>query len=460
VSGPPGSIDRLRAFVRDRAGLQVEGAREGLFHSALARAARASGRAPEEHASALLDATAPLQGFLEELSVGETWFFRDPEQWEFVERVVLAEARSRGPAVPFRAWSAGCASGEEPYSLAMLATEGGIADRTRIVATDLSEAALARARHADYSLWSLRGPGAARARRWLREAGGRLALDPEVAALVRFERLNLAEASYPSQSRGLAALDLVLCRNVLIYLDPTHVAAIARRLFDALAPGGWLIAGASDPALARHAPFEPGGPHGVYRRPVAGRAAAAPPAASRRAPAPAPAAPPRSASSPAAARPGRDRSAAAGRLRAKPPPPPEACADCRALLDGGRLPEALAAVDAAIGAAPMRPELHLMRALVLAELGNLDQAEAACRRAQYLSRDEPFVRFFLALLRAQRGDREGAARGLRRVVALCRRREPDEEIPLSEGLTAAGLAAAAEHHLERLAGPGRAAVAP
>ena len=87
-----GVVDRLRALVRDRAGLHVEGARASLFDAALGRAARGAAREPEEHARALVEGAAPLQAFLEELSVGETWFFRDPEQWELVERVVLPAA--------------------------------------------------------------------------------------------------------------------------------------------------------------------------------------------------------------------------------------------------------------------------------------------------------------------------------------------------------------------------------
>jgi chemotaxis protein methyltransferase CheR len=443
----------LRRLVRERAGLAVEGGRAQLFDAALARAARAAGEDPAAHAGRICAGDAPLQAFLEELAVGETYFFRDPAQWQFVEQVVLPAVARRGPGEGLRAWSAGCASGEEPYTLAILLEEAGLGGgRSRVVATDLSEAALARARRAEYSLWSLRGEGAWRARRHLREQGGRFRLDETIARTVKFARLNLAEAGYPSAARGLADLDLVLCRNVLIYVDAGHLAPIARRLYESLAPGGWLITGASDPSVAAHAGFEPRtGPHGTaWRRPPlrgeAGRRAA-----------------------PRAVRPAARalvRPAARAARRAATPPPAAAapvdpdCADCRALLDAGRLPEALSAVDAALGRTPLRADLHLLRAIAMSELGRLDEAEASTRRAQYLARDEPFIPFFLALVRLQRGAGAAAARDLERVLALCARRGPDEQVPLSEGITVAGLAAAARHHLERARGDGRAAPGP
>jgi Flp pilus assembly protein TadD len=160
------------------------------------------------------------------------------------------------------------------------------------------------------------------------------------------------------------------------------------------------------------------------------------------------------------------RPAARAARRAATPPPAAAapvdpdCADCRALLDAGRLPEALSAVDAALGRTPLRADLHLLRAIAMSELGRLDEAEASTRRAQYLARDEPFIPFFLALVRLQRGAGAAAARDLERVLALCARRGPDEQVPLSEGITVAGLAAAARHHLERARGDGRAAPGP
>ena len=79
---------------------------------------------------------------------------------------------------------------------------------------------------------------------------------PNCDRLVSFEYLNLAEDTYPSFATNTVGMDLILCRNVLIYFDQQTITRVAQRLFQSLSPGGWLIAGASDPPLHRYAPFE------------------------------------------------------------------------------------------------------------------------------------------------------------------------------------------------------------
>jgi chemotaxis protein methyltransferase CheR len=433
----PSPEDRLRRLLEDRTGLDLSGARGGAFEAALARAERASPAARGEPlAEALLAGRAPLEPLVEELTVGETWFFRDPAQWAFVEETVIPEVRRRRRGgEPLRAWSAGCATGEEAYSLAIVLLEAGLGDALSVLGTDVNETALSRARAGEFSLWSLRGDVGARARRYLREEDGKLHVAPALAAHVRFFALNLASGDYPSPSRGLADLDLVLCRNVLIYLRRDRVPEIAARLFASLAPGGWLLAGASDPVLARHAPFElHAGPHGIaYRRPAAGGRARAPSGGRREVP--------------GALRPVARVAAARRRAPVHPPPP------ARALLDAGRPVEALAAIDAALARRPLAPETHFERAVALTELGRLDAAEDACRRALYLARGQPFVHFFLGMLRRQRGDPAGAARAFRTAAVLASRRAPDAEVPLSHGMTAGALADAARVQLA-LAGDG------
>ncbi len=456
---PPAATERLRALVRERAGLDLTGVRATLLAAALEREARAAGLPDgEAFARSLLDGARPLAAFLEEVTVGETWFFREPAQWAFAEDVILPEALARraGGPEPFRAWSAGCSTGEEPYTLAIVLHDRGVRRGVHLVGTDLNETALARARRAEYSLWSLRGAADGRARRHLGEIDGRFVLAEEIAARVRFFPLNLARADYPSPARGLADLDLVLCRNVLIYLDPGCVAEIARRLFATLAPGGWLLTGAADPPLAAHAPFTVrAGPFGVaYQRPIA--RAALPATGRRAAPAGAPArtiraAPARRATS-AGERPRLHPVAPAGPPAELPRDPGLAAAHL--LVDAAHLPEALAAVEDAVARRPLDPEAHFERAVVLTELGRLVEAEDACRRARYLARGQPFVHFFTALLRLRRGDVRGAAGAFRTAAALAGRMPTGTPLRLSHGMTAGALAEAARFHLSRLAGDG------
>jgi chemotaxis protein methyltransferase CheR len=202
------------------------------------------------------------QVLVEALAVGETYFFRDPALFDTLAREILRpliEARRAGTR-HLRMWSAGCASGEEAYSLAMLVA-GLLPDwrawNLSILATDLDRAALARARDATYGTWSMRADLPLQARRFLLPAGeGRWQVDPELARRVHFAPLNLVAADWPA---GITAMDLVLCRNVLIYFSPARARAALGRLGQALTDDGWLVTGSVDvpagdlPALTRTA---------------------------------------------------------------------------------------------------------------------------------------------------------------------------------------------------------------
>ncbi|MFP2909543.1 CheR family methyltransferase, partial [Pyxidicoccus sp. 3LFB2] len=193
---------------------------------------------------------------------------------------MLPELRERlGPGHPLRVWSAACSSGEEPYSLAVLLQAEGWGEHASVYATDVSRGALARARQATYGEWSLRGPWADRIRPYLRPEGRRYALAPEVQQRVRFGYLNLALDTWPSADSGIWRLDVIFCRNVLIYFNRATIEAVARRLHDALAEGGYLFTGPSDPPLGDLAPLEPVlTPWGVlYRRPLPGASVSVPP---------------------------------------------------------------------------------------------------------------------------------------------------------------------------------------
>lgn len=435
--------ERLRRLVRDLTGLDLSGRRGHPFAVALARAARTAGDPDDaSHARALLEGRRPLRSLVEELTVGETWFFRDAAQWAFIDGTVLPEARARRrdrPGHRLRAWSAGCATGEEAYSLAIAAADAGLGRDVHLLGTDLNETALERARAAEFSVWSLRGEAAGRARRHLREAHGKLALDPSLARTVRFFPLNLAGAEYPSPQLGLADLDLVLCRNVLVYLEASVLPEVARRLHGCLAPGGWLLTGAADPILQRHAPFEvSAGAHGLaYRRPERS-GPKVPVAAARR-------------GLPAALRPA-PRAAELRRPRPRPAPAAPPALDARALLDAARPADALALIDAALARRPLDAAAHFERAVALTELGRPEDAEEACRRALYLARGEPFVQFFSGMLRLRRGDRAGARRAFRAAAALLAGRAPDEDVPMSHGLTARALSEAVRAQLSAAGG--------
>ncbi|SEU37699.1 CheR family methyltransferase [Stigmatella erecta] len=471
------------AYVQQRAGLLlptcIPAAEEGI--------ARAMARAglEELHLYQGLLASDPhaFDELLNELTIGETYFFRTHEHFDFLRERALPELRRlRSPEHAMRVWSAGCSSGEEPYSLAVLLMEEGYGHRMEVHATDISRAALAHAQQAHYSAWSLRSTGAERMRPFLRQEDKRYVLVPEVRHRVRFHYLNLALDTWPSPESGIGGMDIILCRNVLIYFTRETIAAVARRLYESLADGGFLITGPSDPSLSGLAPLEPlltGWGVAWQRLPPGARPVPAPPPSFALPPlpvAPAPlrfppppplpvlptpvlspppvpppaAAPPRPTDRLEPARQAMARgdwqdAAQLARAQADGPEPAEVA--IRALANVN--PEAAAAACAEAAARfPLAPGLRYLEAVLLLGLGRLAEAERAARQVVYLEPRLAVAHLTLGHVLRRRNDTAGAARAFRSAEELCAALPPDTPVPLSEGERAGSLARVA--HDERL----------
>jgi chemotaxis protein methyltransferase CheR len=434
--------DAVLALLGRRTGLAFPPARR---EAAEAGVARAMGRAGCDdlgvYLARLQAEPEALDDLIAELTVGETYFFREPAQFEFLRRRALPDLWRRGGAAPVRAWSAGCASGEEAYSLAIVLEQEGLGERDHVLATDVSRAALGRARRARYGPWSLRGDGASAARPYLRQEGREFVPIERVRRRVTFAYLNLATDDYPSAATGTAALDFIFCRNVLIYFDAEAARSVARRLFECLVPGGWLFTAAADPPLGAVAPFETviEGEAVAYRRPEVLRAAA-PLAALPPAPEPSP--PRRRAMVPAA--------------RPEPPPPeaphagPEAEAErVRALANLDPAGAERACAEAA-SRHTLSAELHYLHAVLLIDLRRDGEAAQALRRAIYLDRTLAAAHLALGAALARLGDPEGARRAFRNARDLCAALPPDAAVPLADGELAGRLAASAATQLAAL----------
>jgi chemotaxis protein methyltransferase CheR len=194
---------------------------------------------------------AELRALVDRVVVRETYFFRELDQLRaLVEHAIAPAVAARGRA---RVWSAACSTGEEPLSLAMLLAERGLLDRVEILASDVSDASIERARAGRFGGRSLRAvasaPGAAR---WLHAEGGATVVDPAVASRVRWFRQNLLD---DAAARALAPLDAILCRNVLIYFTDATIERVVRSLAGALAPGGVLLVGVSESLLRLDVPL-------------------------------------------------------------------------------------------------------------------------------------------------------------------------------------------------------------
>ncbi len=188
------------------------------------------------------------------ITISETHFFRDAAQFNALYNQIIPRLIERKrPLRTLRIWSAGCASGEEPYSIAMLLREL-IPDienwSITILGTDINTGSLDRARKGLYGNWAFREERATQMRsRYFRQVDGRFELDPEIRNMVSFNKLNLVEPCYPSYETNTMSMDMVLCRNVTIYFSEAVTRWVVDRFYDSLVDGGWLVVGHSEPSI-------------------------------------------------------------------------------------------------------------------------------------------------------------------------------------------------------------------
>jgi chemotaxis protein methyltransferase CheR len=454
-------LDRLAHYVSGRTGLVFPPYRRSDLERGLNQAAAQLGASSVEALTAELESDkSSWDRLLAQVTIGETYFFREPEHFAFVRRQVLPALLSlRAPQHQFRIWSAGCATGEETYSLAIVLQEHGLRKRAHVLGTDLSALAIERATAGIYRQWSLRNLDPLALGAYFSRRGSEYRIRDEIREYVSFRQLNLAEPVYPSVHGGTSHLDLILCRNVFIYLDGRTLREIGERFFEALAPGGFLIIGPSDPLLASERFETITTPAGIfYRRPLAAAGAGlgwadsigarASPANDQLAEGRGSAVAPRAAPL-AAARPRRLTPELA--LPQNGQEIARAAASIRALANDAGAVEAEKACRVAIEGSPLSVELHYLHALLLIELADSEQAVAALRRTLYLDGRLAIAHFTLGTLLARSGDRRGAERAFRNAEQVAAARPAAEEVPLSEGLAAAGLALAARRELGLMA---------
>ncbi|HJV64197.1 MAG TPA: CheR family methyltransferase [Geomonas sp.] len=196
------------------------------------------------------------------LTIGETYFFRDARSLEATETTILpALLRARrGKDQRLRIWSAGCSTGEEAYTLAILLHRllPDLKDwNISILATDINAAALKKGMSGVYGKWSFRAtPSWFKTLYFIPQAEGSLRVVDNVKRMVNFEYLNLAEDSYPSLPTNTNAMDLVFCRNVLMYFAPEMARTVVAKLNRCLVDLGWLVLGAAETLPRSFMPFE------------------------------------------------------------------------------------------------------------------------------------------------------------------------------------------------------------
>ena len=254
TSVPPLADDDFRRVQRlalDWAGLAIAAGKEGLVHSRLARRLRETRHATFAEYLTWLEQGAPAServAVIDLLTTNKTDFFREPAHFDYLVREVLPPVIASG--APLRIWSAGCSSGEEPYTLAMVLREELPAGHdVRILATDISTRILEKARQGRYGADAIAGVDPARRARWFTEQptphGPQWTVRGELRAMVAFAYLNLMGA-WPMKG----PFDAILCRNVMIYFDKPTQTRLVQRFWELLAPGGHLFTGHSESLTA------------------------------------------------------------------------------------------------------------------------------------------------------------------------------------------------------------------
>ncbi|MFH0825663.1 MAG: CheR family methyltransferase [Pseudomonadota bacterium] len=426
------------------------------------------------------------------LTIGETHFFRDENLFRFLEERFLPELVSgrRLGSRHVRIWSAACATGEEPYSLAvvlkkLIPNEAGW--RLTILGTDINVEFLDRAEKAIYTHWSFRSVPTGFKESFFRKSEEGYQLIPEIRRMVKLARLNLADDVFSVPAEDTADMDVIFCRNVLMYFSSHRQERVIDNLCRNLTDGGLFVVSPAEASLVRHdnlvvehhpgaivfrktaeksvkpKPFEfPAGVPVFQFQPDVGQDLG-PPFTMPLVPAiPDVVLPPLPApviETPAALaadvsdddgrvlfQKGLYKEAEA-RLRTELEEAERSGEDVRPVLamlvktlaNQGRLDQALECSDSAIAVDKVNPRSHYLHGTILHELGRIPEAVAAIKRAIFLEPDHVAAHFALGNLERQRGKPKDSGRYYRTALSILAGLKDEEVVPDTEGMTAGKL---------------------
>jgi chemotaxis protein methyltransferase CheR len=237
----------LQEHVHTQVGIVLEDNKHYLFESRLAPIVKQHGLGSINDLCVLLrnkrDVALDHQ-VVEAMTTNETYFFRDPAQYEAIRTVLLPKLKEqRGDSRKLRVWSAASSTGQEAYTLAMLLLENGFQDwNIQILGTDFSKKVVERARCGIYQQIEVnRGLPSTLLVKYFRRTGLDWQLGEQVRKMVRFDTIDLRQGM-----RTLGPFDLVFCRNVMIYFDAETKKSILRELHTTLFRGGWLLLGGAE----------------------------------------------------------------------------------------------------------------------------------------------------------------------------------------------------------------------
>jgi chemotaxis protein methyltransferase CheR len=400
---------------------------------------------------------AELDELIAELTIGETYFFRYREQFQALQNTVLPDIIARNQSSRrLRIWSAGCATGAEAYSIAILLKNelsGYLAGwDLSIIGTDINRAFLSRAREGTFEEWAFRSTPNEVLGKCFRQTGKSWAIVPEYKECLAFQYHNLVKHPFPSLVHNLCSFDLILCRNVMIYFNRDIMSSLIEQFHECLVEGGWLLVGHAEPNVELFRSFQavsvpgatlyqksrgsayPLGAPGVEEVPTSVRVEEILSNVNRaifpRVNVPAKQAP-------------RARANAAASAASE-------LSDVRLLADQGQWEQAARCSRKLLETDAMNPKVHFYYSLVLEQMGLHAEAEQSLRRAVYLDRSFVLAHYYLALVLQKRGDHRGAARAFENVRTLARTMDAGEVLADADEMTAGDLMNLTETHLEVL----------
>jgi chemotaxis protein methyltransferase CheR len=265
-------LDQIRMLIENRSAILFDSSRERFFSTHLREYLVEKGLASGHELLGLIRGSSiEYESLLENLLTQETSFFRYPAVHEALETKILPELQERkfwqNPRT-LRIWSAGCSTGEEPYSIAVTLCEAlkfAEAWEIEILATDISRRALRHAEKGAYSRRSLEAVPVARLDNYFEPAKHGYQVRPRIRRMISFAQMNLAESVY------VGKIDVIFCMNVLMYFSEERRLQVLRRFYEALEPGGYFLLGHSETLTNAPVKFEPVllGDCRMYRKPGA-----------------------------------------------------------------------------------------------------------------------------------------------------------------------------------------------
>lgn len=435
----------IRDYIESELGLLFTDRQLDIFASKLQRTfARSGSFSAEKILQQIKDQPQQMLADLSSsLTVGETYFFRNRSQFDALQQVVLPELlKQLGDRGVLNVWSAGCSTGEEPYSLALWIKKYAPAlwpKRVRIIATDLNQRALEKAQKGSYTNWAFRQVDSYWRTRFATEDDKNFLVDPSLQEVITFQQHNLSSGRLPL-AIAPSSVSLVFCRNVLIYFGEKTTRSVLQLFRSALTTDGYLFVGHAEcvPSFRQwRVRYQTGT---FYYQPpkqevgTPEKLSVANPQLSLLS----------SLNVPNKPKPGYSSAAAKPVRPAEPPATGLVDVDglmqnARELANAGEFESAYSACVQLVQTDKTNVQAYVLFALVCEQLGKWSESQGALKKVLFLDKKLVLGHYLLAVLEEKRDDKKSSLRHYRAVCNLLRSVPGDTRIELGEGLTAACL---------------------